>query len=185
MQQSHVEAARVALKHARAANYDMRNANNVESFYRHWSSFLTEFNTVYNQLHGGVRDGGSASERAWNDGIKCKRYTDPVLKYLSIARQVKDKTVTMTVGLIPPMFAGLSLVSLNSQVPMARFGASSGWHLTPLPVSSGGRSAAPPERHDNKDLRTEWNCASWWDVLDIAMNSLGKVVDEAEFRFVR
>ena len=185
MQQIHIEAARQALKHAMAANLDMRKATDDKNFFRHWSSFLTELNTVYNQLHHGVKQGQSAYEKVWNEQIKAERYSDPLLRYITIARQVKDKTATMTVELIPPTFSGISLVPLGSSVPFAQIGMSTDWRINPLPVVSGGKLANPPDQHKGKLLLTEWQCVSWWDVLDVATGSVNQMISEARARFVQ
>ena len=184
LQKVHIISARQALGHAKAANSDMRNAKSVADFFRHWSSFLTEFYTVYNRLHYAVTQGGSAEEKAWNKQIETERYADPLLSYLTIARQVKDKTATVSVGITPPMFAGMSLVPDGSNVPLAQIGMSNGWQVTPLPVCSGGRSANSPDQHKGKLLQAGWHCVSWWDVLDVAMNSLDQMINEAESLFV-
>lgn len=185
MKPYHIETARLALSHARASNLDMRNAGSTTDFYRHWSSFLSEINTTYNQLHHAAKQGGCAQELAWTKKVEVERYADPLLCYLSVARHVKDKSATLTAGLVPRMVPEMSFDNGEGAVSFTRFGPLNGWELAPLPISSGKRTATSPEEHRGRCLRMDWGCRSWWDVLDVAMNTIKGNIDEAELRFVQ
>lgn len=184
MRQREIQAARQALSHARAANEDMRNPRSPSDFFRHWSSFLTEFYNIHNMLFSGNKEGG-LDEKAWNKQVEAKRYEDPLFRYLTVARQVKDKTATMTIGVIPPMFAGIVTVPVSGNGPSISVGHQSSWFIQPLRVTSGGKTADPPEQHCGKSLKDDLRCQTWFDVLDIAMASMEQIIAEAETHFVR
>ncbi len=86
-----LEASRRALKR-------MKDANNFSDFEEVWQDLLARLEKCWNKTKGAFDDGGFAPWRGRHDE---RRSTDPLLRYLTQARNAEEHTVRETLESIP------------------------------------------------------------------------------------
>jgi len=179
-----------ALRCARVASKGMRESKGPHDFLVAWSSFLSEFQTTYNMMYA-VIDEKEAKEAHWKKKVKIDRETDPVLNWLTAARHVASHVAAFQIQKITgPSKLSISLIPENSQnLADARelFAVIAPTMITPnsLPPWIKGSKVMvdPPEYHFGKSLKSDLKCNQLWDITDLALNYLERMITEAKKYF--
>jgi hypothetical protein len=179
-----MNAALEALRCAKLANAEARQAQDSKAFFAAWSTYLTEVTRTFNMIFSAIND-DVPEEKAWKKDLSDIRLRDELLNWLRVARDLKDHNSTVTVTqTINPHTHRLGFSSRpGGQGGFAGFEFRIPGTFRLMPLSDKKQMLEPPERHSQKSLREDWGCKNLFDVTDLAIAFLEAKISEATAQF--